>query len=358
MPIYKICNVGANRYLNIHGSDLLGTYLTSNLYKVTIWSRAESPEQMWFLPSLSTNTTTYIRSYMNNDVGLNIVTSNSNCTIHQIEGNKNDAEVELVQTSTVNCYKIRLKNHPSKYLTAANSSEGALAIWSAASSSNLQVWKFEQQTLVYFQNSSTVYANNGTRHDRDADYENYHVDKMNANAVYIYNYLKGKKFTRAAICAMLGNMQIESSINPGIWRTQNNTSGAYGIAQCYPAQDFIEWCARINILTESTANATGINNLVRYPQTLMDAELMFILWECEIKGGVFKVGIPGVILQIETFDQFKNYNATSATDYTTVRALAKVFGSYFERPSNSPDYNYSERELAAVEWFKSTTLLK
>lgn len=110
MPIYNISNVASNRYLNINGSNFLGTDLTSNIYNVNIWSHSSTPEQKWYLPSLETNKTTYIRSYMNDDTGLNLVTTSNNCSIHMIPGNERDAQVELINVPNTNYYKIRLKN--------------------------------------------------------------------------------------------------------------------------------------------------------------------------------------------------------------------------------------------------------
>ena len=37
----------------------------------------------------------------------------------------------------------------------------------------------------------------------------------------------------------------------------------------------------------------------------MNAELMYILWECEVLGGTFYPGAKGTLLNIKTFSQFK-----------------------------------------------------
>lgn len=39
-------------------------------------------------------------------------------------------------------------------------------------------------------------------------------DEMETNAIYICLYLMANGWTLNAICGMLGNMQVESSINP------------------------------------------------------------------------------------------------------------------------------------------------
>lgn len=49
---------------------------------------------------------------------------------------------------------------------------------------------------------------------------------------------------------MLGNMETESTINPGIWQSLNsgNASGGFGLTQWTPATKYINW-----------ANNNGLN---------------------------------------------------------------------------------------------------
>lgn len=42
------------------------------------------------------------------------------------------------------------------------------------------------------------------------------MPQMTENAKHIMSYLLDKGWTKNAICGMLGNMQTESTINPGI----------------------------------------------------------------------------------------------------------------------------------------------
>lgn len=70
-------------------------------------------------------------------------------------------------------------------------------------------------------------------------------DEMHLNAQYIYEVLKYiYKWSDSAICGMLGNIQSESSINPGRWQSDNvnNTGAGYGLTQWTPATKYIEWC--------------------------------------------------------------------------------------------------------------------
>lgn len=69
-------------------------------------------------------------------------------------------------------------------------------------------------------------------------------NEMKANANYIYSFFKSKGWTKQSICAMLGNMQRESTINPGLWYSlkEGDTSVALGLVQWYPASKLINWC--------------------------------------------------------------------------------------------------------------------
>lgn len=68
---------------------------------------------------------------------------------------------------------------------------------------------------------------------------------MEVNAQYIYSWLSQVGgWTLNAVAGVLGNMQAESSINPGRWQSDNigNMSGGYGLVQWTPASSYIDWC--------------------------------------------------------------------------------------------------------------------
>lgn len=63
------------------------------------------------------------------------------------------------------------------------------------------------------------------------------------NAKIIYNELTTLGWSLNAICAVLGNMYKESTINPNIWENLTvNTERGYGLVQWTPATKLIEWC--------------------------------------------------------------------------------------------------------------------
>lgn len=83
-------------------------------------------------------------------------------------------------------------------------------------------------------------------------------DEMKKNAVYIYQILKYiYKWSDNAIAGILGNIQSESSINPGRWQSDDigNSSGGYGLVQWTPASKYFEWCE-----AENRADASEMDN--------------------------------------------------------------------------------------------------
>lgn len=70
------------------------------------------------------------------------------------------------------------------------------------------------------------------------------LDQMKVNARYIYQYLSARGWSLNAIAGMLGNFQVESTINPAIWESldEGDTAQGYGLVQWTPATKFIDWC--------------------------------------------------------------------------------------------------------------------
>ena len=70
------------------------------------------------------------------------------------------------------------------------------------------------------------------------------LEEMTVNANYIYSYFSSRGWTKESISAMLGNMQRESTINPGIWQNldEGNTSLGFGLVQWTPATNYFDWC--------------------------------------------------------------------------------------------------------------------
>lgn len=67
------------------------------------------------------------------------------------------------------------------------------------------------------------------------------LNEMKNNAEIIYNYFIARGWTANAICAMLGNMQAESTINPTLWENFDPYNGGYGLVQWTPYTKLSNW---------------------------------------------------------------------------------------------------------------------
>lgn len=70
------------------------------------------------------------------------------------------------------------------------------------------------------------------------------------NATYIYKFFKDKGWTVNAIASMLGNLQHESSLNPGRWQSDiigSGGGGGYGLVQWTPYTNYTNWVDNNNL---------------------------------------------------------------------------------------------------------------
>ena len=67
--------------------------------------------------------------------------------------------------------------------------------------------------------------------------------QMQNNASLVYSFLSARGWTANAIAGVLGNMESESNINPGLWQSLDygNMSGGFGLVQWTPATNFTNW---------------------------------------------------------------------------------------------------------------------
>lgn len=148
--------------------------------------------------------------------------------------------------------------------------------------------------------------------------------QMEINAYYIYMSLSASGWTLNSICGMLGNMQVESSLNPGRW--ENDTVGGdptghgYGLVQWTPYTNYTDWA--IN---------SGYND-----PSIMDANLARINYELANN----LQWIPTLQYPM-TFQGFKE--STGSPDY-----LALAFLANYERPA---DPNQPIRGEYALAWY-------
>lgn len=67
-------------------------------------------------------------------------------------------------------------------------------------------------------------------------------EEMQNNAYLFYSVMYGYGFDFKSICAMLGNIQRESGINPGLWQSLKvNPKMGYGLVQWTPSTNYTDW---------------------------------------------------------------------------------------------------------------------
>ena len=149
--------------------------------------------------------------------------------------------------------------------------------------------------------------------------------EMENNAIIIKNYLSSRGWTLNAIAGLLGNMESESSINPGIWQSLNegNMSGGFGLVQWTPATNFTSW-----------ADSLG------YSWSDGDAQLKWI----DEYTTAFGQWIPTASYPL-SFEEFK-------TSSETPQYLASAFLKNFERAGIEVEF---ERRAQASIWYSYIT---
>lgn len=152
--------------------------------------------------------------------------------------------------------------------------------------------------------------------------------QMEKNATYIFSYFTYKGWTPNAVAAILGNMQAESTINPGRWQGNNIGGGpAYGIVQWDPWTKYVNWCTD-----------TG-----RSDPSEMDNNLDRIIYELE--NGLQWYATDAFNLSFRTFT-----TSTQSPSY-----LAAAFVKNYERPADQSASVLSYRGSLANSWYSYIT---
>lgn len=154
--------------------------------------------------------------------------------------------------------------------------------------------------------------------------------QMEMNATYISISLQNSGWTLESICGMLGNMQVESSINPGRWENDSvggdPTGHGYGLVQWTPYTNYTDWAT---------------NNEYSDP-SIMDANLARINYEL-----VNNIQWIPTIQYPMSFQSFKE--STASPDI-----LALAFLANYERPADPNQPIRGEYALAWYTYLKGT----
>lgn len=150
------------------------------------------------------------------------------------------------------------------------------------------------------------------------------LSQMQDNAVYLYSFFLSRGWTPNAIAAMLGNMQSESTINPGIWESLDfgNLSRGYGLVQWTPATKYLDWLPTLGLSDN------------------FDSQMLRIIYELDnnlqwlpsLAGGM----------------TFYEFSQSTASPYD----LAILFITAYERPLNP---NQPNRGTQANYWYEYLT---
>lgn len=147
--------------------------------------------------------------------------------------------------------------------------------------------------------------------------------EMENNAELVWDYFRGKGWTLESVCGMLGNMEKESWINPGVWgyfnAWGNPDSTGLGLVQFTPYTKYTEWGK-----SHGYAFDSGEGQCAKIQEQMEQNE-----WVTS--------GTPYNL----TFREYSRSNASPDQ-------LAMIFLACYERPLEP---NQPERGKRALAWF-------
>ena len=155
-------------------------------------------------------------------------------------------------------------------------------------------------------------------------------EQMQVNAIYIRTSLRAQGWTDNSIAALLGNMQAESSINPGRW--QNDSIGSeplgYGLVQWTPSNKYTSW-----------SNSQGYSDASE-----MDSNLARIVYEVQNNVQWIATGSFSNM----SFLEFAKSNRSP-------HVLAIAFLLCYERPADQSEEVQAKRGSMADAWYTYLT---
>lgn len=163
------------------------------------------------------------------------------------------------------------------------------------------------------------------------------------NANIIINYYRSIGINDKTIAGILGNMEAESTLSPGL--NEVGGGGGYGLVQWTPKSDLINACSILGLS----------------PYTSGDVQIQVVIKEV--------LGDPASVRQWYTTSGFISnyYNSGATSDMIGITGsdflnntmnwnpdkLAVMFMAGYERPSYDPNINhYQAREVYANQWYQ------
>lgn len=161
-------------------------------------------------------------------------------------------------------------------------------------------------------------------------------DESDSNAYEFFSYMSTKGFSLNAISGMLGNIYMESGVNPGIWENleEGNLEGGFGLVQWTPATNYINWAIEQGY---STYDKYGVlrpqmdrilyefNNGLQYIETVA----------YPLSASEFMISDAGPEYLAEVF--LKNYERAGVEKLEERKQWARYYYTTFKEVTPNPD---------------------
>lgn len=164
------------------------------------------------------------------------------------------------------------------------------------------------------------------------------------NAEYIYNYLIKEGWSKEAICGLLGNIQIESWFNPGVWQKMNNLDLGYGIVQWSPARDKIFKSLKCETVEDLNKMA------MEEPKKLLDEQLKYLIYSSRATTNSGEKEWYAT-LSLSYGSPYKMTYEEYIVSNCDVGDLALVFHASYER-SDRDESEEQRRVESAEQWYE------
>lgn len=161
------------------------------------------------------------------------------------------------------------------------------------------------------------------------------------NANIVITYYQSLGINNASIAALLGNLQAESTVNPGL--TERGGGGGFGLVQWTPVDDLISACSVLGISPYTDGN---VQLEVIYKETINTPGVEQWYSTEAFISPYYNSGASSDMIGI-TGEQFLANSMGWQPD-----KLAVLFMAAYERPSYDPGTNhYTQRMQNAMNWY-------